>query len=253
MTFQSCIGFFFPSFYRDGILVLPSWQGNDFITLFIASPMLLLSIILYSKGSIRAKYVLFALIFYVFYNYSYYVFGTLINQFFLIYILLFLLSGLNLIRIISYFDKKIILKEFGQSPLYKIISVFLMMFSLLIVFMWLSLWLKFMITGSIPKLFGMEEGYRLVAAMDLSIQVPCLAISSVLLWKNNPVGYLLGTMTLIANSLYMLVLMAYSPFASRSGISNAWNIFPLWLILFIGCFLSSIILLENIKTRKTGK
>ncbi len=52
---------------------------------------------------------------------------------------------------------------------------------------------------------------------------------------------------MIADTVYMLVLIAFSPFAASAGVSGAWDQVVLWIVLGAGCLISSTLLLWNIK------
>jgi hypothetical protein len=78
---QSVGGFFIPDLYRDGTWVLTTWRGNDLVTLLIAGPLLVGSILGVERGSQRAHLVRVSMLFYMFYNYSFYVFGAAVNRF----------------------------------------------------------------------------------------------------------------------------------------------------------------------------
>lgn len=250
MAVQSFIGLFFPCVYNDSAVVIASYQGNDLITLFVAVPILALTLIFARRGSRRAAYIWVSMLCYAFYNYLFYMFGAVLNDLFLVYIAAFTLSVIALIVAIRDFGFNDVSNDFTPSGLFKFISAFLMIFGLIIGGMWLAQWINFLVTGEPPVIPGMTEGYKLVATVDFSTQVPALIIASVLLWKNKPSGFILGSILTIANTVYLLVLLAFCPFASRAGVQEAWGGFPLFGSLFVASLVSSVILLNKLKPHR---
>ena len=77
-------GLFIKDIYRDNTFVTAAWNGNDFVTLVIALPLLVVSLILSMRGSQRAQLVWLGMLDYMLYNYAFYLFGAAFNSFFLI-------------------------------------------------------------------------------------------------------------------------------------------------------------------------
>ena len=90
-------GLLIDDLYRDNALITAGWFGNDLVTLVVALPLLVVSLALSMRGSQRARLIWLGMIAYTLYNFSYYLFGTAFNSFFLIYVALFDLSLFALI------------------------------------------------------------------------------------------------------------------------------------------------------------
>lgn len=248
MIVESAGGLLIQGLYRDNTWAKSAWYGNDLVTLVVAVPVLVFALILSMHGSQRAQLVWLAMLFYTFYSYAFYLFGAAINWFFLVYVALFTLSIFALIFVLTSVDVNTISQKFHPRIPARWISCFMLLFALLLCFIWISEWVRFVLTGRIPQLGGMEEGYRLVAALDLSIQVPSLTLAAIWLWKRQPWGYVLGTMMMIADTVYILVLIVIAPFAANAGVPGAWDQVPLWVVLGAGCLISSGLLLWNMES-----
>ena len=76
----SVIGLLFPSVYRG------NWGGmslaNDGVTLVIVVPTLALSIMHSAHGSVRARLLWLGALFYMLYNYAFYIFGISVTRLF---------------------------------------------------------------------------------------------------------------------------------------------------------------------------
>lgn len=243
---QSATGFFFPLLYRDSTEVVASWRGNDLITLFVAVPVLIAAIVFTGRNSVFAKYTWIAMLFYIFYNNCYYLFGASLNLLFFVYVSIALLSAAALILVIANFHQLTPECDFKQSSLLRsIVVISLLLFGSLMAGLWIFEWIQFALHGTKPEIPGMSEGYQLVAAMDLTTQLPVIFTGAFLLWKNKPLGYVLSFVATVSNSVYILVLLAFCPFAEQAGLSKAWDGFPLFFSILILCVISSILFYRN--------
>jgi hypothetical protein len=248
MFVQSASGLFRPDLYRDIPWITAGWRGNDVVTLFIAVPTLTGALILASRGSLRAQLVWLGVLFYSLYNYPYYLFGAAINSFFPLYVALFASSMSAFILGVASLDVDAITRVFRDRTPVKWISGYMMITSLVMGSLWTGLWMKFVLTGSIPEVGGSEQVFRLIASMDLSLQVTPLAIAASWLWRRRPWGYFAGTILMVADTIYMLVLLAFSPFAASAGVAGAWDQAPAWALFGIGCLISAASLLGSMRS-----
>ena len=78
-------GIFVSGLYRDNVFVNSTWLGSDLVTLFVAVPLLVVALLLATRGSDRAYLVLLGVVDSILYSYGFYLFGTAFNPFFMIY------------------------------------------------------------------------------------------------------------------------------------------------------------------------
>src|SRR5215212_2329467 len=97
-------GLFWNSLYRDNTLVTAAFRGNDLITLVIAVPGLVITLLIARRGSHRARLIGLGLLAYMLYNYVFYLYGAAFNRFFLLYVALVALSVATLIVSVSNLD-----------------------------------------------------------------------------------------------------------------------------------------------------
>lgn len=246
---QSAGGLFIGNLYRDNAWVISAWYGNDLVTLIVAVPLFVAALILSIRGSQRAQLVWLGMLAYMLYNYAFYLFGAALNNFFLIYVALFSLSIYALIFAVPKVDVGGTSRRFRTKTPVKWISGYIMLFAVVVCGMWVSQSLSFVASVQIPQIV-VDTGHvtNLVAALDLSLQVPFLALGAIWLWKRQPWGYVLAATMMIADTVYMVVLLAFSPFAVKAGVPGAWDFAPLWAVLFVGCLVSSGFLLGNMQS-----
>jgi hypothetical protein len=87
MLTQALMGLAFHAAYRDVEWIRAAWFGNDWVTLVVAAPLLLIGLVRTAVGSVRGLLLWLGLIAYALYNYAFYLFGAALNAFFPIYAL----------------------------------------------------------------------------------------------------------------------------------------------------------------------
>ena len=86
MGIQATLGLIFSGQYRDVVWIRETWFGNDWVTLVVAVPALVLASRIAARGSSRAHVVRLGLLAYAVYNYAFYLFGAALNVFFPVYV-----------------------------------------------------------------------------------------------------------------------------------------------------------------------
>lgn len=227
----SVAGLAFPSLYRDKNALSMS-LGNDLITLAVAVPVLVVSLIQSARGSARGAMIWLGALYYMFYNYAFYVFALNVTVFYVPLIAVFTLSGFALALGLTSLDVASIGRRFGPRTPAKLISLYMFYVALMVGNLWISQWVKFLFTGTVPALNGDANGYRTIAAVDLSLMVSLLIPAGYLLWKRRPWGYVLAVMLQVQGPLYLMVMIAVCLFG--------WLLAP-GSQLLSGWFISSVI------------
>ncbi|HEX6292520.1 MAG TPA: hypothetical protein VFZ66_25260 [Herpetosiphonaceae bacterium] len=240
-------GLLIASLYRDNSLIIWAFRGNDLVTLAVAVPLLVGALILTRRGSQRALLIWLGALGYMLYNYIFYLYGTAFNQFFLLYVALFTLSAYALIFALPRVDASAISRSFKASTPVTWISGWMLFFAALLGGLWIARSLQFVVTGQVPQdIIQTGHPTAVVYATDLSLLMPGLVLSAVLLWKRQPWGYVLATIVMVKATTYGLALLIMSAFAyARAG---TWDtLTPLWAFLTIGCLIATGLLLGNMQ------
>lgn len=234
-------GLIWSDLYRDSESIKAVWFVNDLITLVLAVPFLLLSIYYAQKGSLKAQLIWIGSIWYLLYNYVFYLYGAQFNSFFLLYILLFSLAIFALTLTLYNLNVSQVEESIQKQTPYRMISGFLFFFAFALGVPWIAIALGFIISGQVPP-FEMV----IVFATDLSFLVSVLIFSAIMLWKKNVWGFVLAAMIMFKGLLYPMVLIiggAYAYF--RSGV---WDSFiPLYFVLWVLCGYFYWLLLKSFK------
>ena len=243
-------GLFFSGLYRDNALITCAWRGNDFVTLILAVPGLLVSMLLALRGSQRALLIWAGMLGYMLYNYVFYLYGAAFNVFFLMYVLLFALSMYALILVVTKLDIPAIHRQFSARTPVKWVGGFMVFFAVLLGGMWITMSLSFVFTGIVPQPI-LQTGHPtgVVFATDLSLLVPAMALGGVLLWRRKNWGYALSAIVLIKACTYGLAMITMSVF-TYIELGTVDPFIMLWIFLSAGCLASCGLLLGNM--RPTG-
>ncbi len=240
-------GLFSEGLYRDNPLVVSAWRGNDIVTLFIVVPMLLISSLLVSRASNRGRLFWMGSLWYMIYNYMFYLFGAVFNNLFLLYAALFVVSVYTFVLALIQTDAQAFSRNFsGQIP-YKSVSIFMLCFAVLLGSMWIILSLSFVFTGQVHQsILQTEHPTAVVFAVDLTLLIPSLIVSGVLLWQKKSWGPILSSVVLVKATAYGLALINMTVLSYRNtGIVDPF--ISLWIVLTAGCAASLILLIRNIR------
>ena len=246
----SGFGLRFPSVYRS-----TGWEngvlGNDLVTLVVAAPVLALSIIYSTRGSVRARLVWLGALYYMFYNYAFYVFGMPVTKLYLPMIAVFTLSGFALALGTFNLDVEAIRRSFSPRTPARPLAMWFLWVAIQVSSLWISQWVKFLATGRVPEVNGSANAYQVIAAVDLSFMVSLLMVAAYCLWRRNPWGYVLGVMLSVQGALYTAVMAMVCVFDWK--LTGA-RLFSNWFIgCIVGCAVSLVCLAALLLSVKRPK
>lgn len=249
-TAASAGGLLIPGLYRDIAFVRTAWLGNDLITLFVVVPVLAAALIFYQRGVQRALFIWLGLLGYMLYNYAFYLFGARFNEFFLLYVALFIVPVYTLILLLSTLDIESLGRQFSEKTPVRWISAALLFIAIPLSIVELGQTVHFIRTGVLPPTI-VETGHptSVVFALDLSLILPAMYLSAWLLWQRRAWGFLLSMFMLIKGFSYMLVLLLSSAFLAGFSLSGTWDPFtPFYCFVALVSAVCGTVLLRNFKT-----
>ena len=244
-------GLLLNNLYRDNDFVKSAWFTNDIITLLVAVPLLIAALWFTQKGSVRCQLVWMGMLGYMAYNFAFYLFGAAFNILFIVYVALFSLSVASLILKLSNLDLHSISLLFSAKTPVKGLIIYLLVIAVMLFAVEMGMISNYLLTGILPetiKLTGQQTS--VVFAMDLSIVVPLLFITAILLWKRLAWGYVLGIMMLLKGFTYGLVLSIGTALLAHSPAYGKWDpLMPFCMVLTIGGFTGCWVLLKKRKEK----
>jgi len=137
--------------YRyDSILVGAGFRGVDAVTLFVGIPMLIVSAVLYRRGSFKGALLLAGTLAYFLYNYASMALSAAYNDLFLVYIGLFSTSLFAFVLLLTSFDFASLPSRFSNALPRREIAAYLIAVGLLLLVLWVGDVVSSLLAGSVP-------------------------------------------------------------------------------------------------------
>jgi hypothetical protein len=207
--------------------VAPQGIAQDYVTLCLGIPLLLVSLWRARKGSRKGQYLLAGTLGYFLVTYLFYTVMGMYNQLFLSYVVLMGTSFYGFILTLLSIDTKGIETVFKPSTPTKATGSFLLFNTIAIGLLWLSIIVPPLLNGTIIP--DQVEHYTtlIVQGLDLGILLPAAFICGVLWMKRKPLGYLLAPVYFIFLSVLMTALTAKVVAMALLG----YNVIPVIFII----------------------
>ena len=201
LVIATIAGAFDPQTYtKDAEYFAVQGIAQDYITLFVTVPVMLVSFVLALRGSLRARLVWLGMLFYTLYSYVLYAFFVNFNSHFLVYSQALALSLYALIGTLVTTDHTAVMESAlaaRKNPrrFKRTIGIFLLVIAGLFYMLWLSEVIPALLAGITPQSI-LDNGLPTnpVHVLDLSVLLPGLIITAVLIFKEKPLGYVIAPM-----------------------------------------------------------
>lgn len=196
--------------YRYDIpLTAVGYRAADAVTLVLALPLLIISLLLYRRGQFRGGLLLTGVLAYFLYTYGSMAFGAAYNPLFLVYVVLFSASLFALVLSLMSFDVPELPAHFSTGLPRRGIGVFLIISGVILALVWLALsTIPALLASTVPLEVASYTTF-ITGVVDIGIVSPVLIVSGALLLRNIPLGYLLSsTMLVFTVTLGMSLLAA---------------------------------------------
>jgi hypothetical protein len=178
--------------------LLPLFVGQDVLNIVVGLPMLLGAMWFTSRGNLGGLLLWPGALFYVVYDYGYYILGAPFNVFFLSYLALVTLSGYTMVGIIASIDRDALRDRLAPGVPHRMAGGFLAGIALLFTALWTSITISALISKETLDLV-----VRTVLIMDLSIQLPALLTGGILLWRRQALGYTCAAGLILQAGVYL--------------------------------------------------
>lgn len=211
-------GLFIDGLYRDTPYFAAQAVGQDLVSLSVVLPLLIISAILTSRGSSRARLIWLGSLTYLVYTYMIAAFDVRFNSLFLVYVALLGFSLYALIGGMVTTNMAQIKACFREKTPAKAVSIYLAVLAVLFYFLWLGEVVPALVAGSIPKSIQ-DNGTpaNAVHVLDMAWVLPAFLITSVSLWRKEGLGYTLAGVLLSYCMLLTLAILSMAVFMIRGG------------------------------------
>lgn len=222
--------------YRDNAFVSAGWRGNDWVTLVVAVPALAGAARLARRGNPRAQLVWLGALDAVLYNFAFYLFGSALNRLFAVYAAIVALALASLLAALVAVDPAALAARVRWGRATRAAAGFALFVAAGLGVAELAQVLGFALNGGLPVVVE-RTGHptHVVAALDLTLVVPYLALGGVLLWRRRSWGVVVAAVLLVKGAIYMLALVATTLSIMAAGFPEAAAELPLWTAIGAGC------------------
>jgi hypothetical protein len=259
MTIALAVVSFFGAFdaatyERDAASMAAQGAGQDLVNLFFVVPLLVFSFIFMLRNSRIASLIFCGTIFYILYSFCIYAFGLHFNKFFLLYCLILGSSLYSFIIVILELNRMDVQNWFGEKVPIRLTGVYLPLISALFYILWLKDIIPAVLKNTIPK---NVSDYNLlvnpVHVLDLSIVLPGLVLTAVLLMKKRRLGYILAPVLLVFVIILTVALAAMVMMTKARGITEGTSIAFIFIVLAVISIFILYLFLKNITVMKKSR
>ncbi|WP_227133740.1 hypothetical protein [Halorubellus salinus] len=210
----AAVGLLVPDFYRDAPTLVSQARGQDLLTLAVAVPALLASVVAARRGSLRGYLVWLGVLGYLLYTYASYAFMTTFNPLYLAYVALLALSLGAFVAGILRLDATQVKRALDGRRLRAVVA-----FEILVVALVGFAWLAEIVPATLSRTTPASAAdanipVNVIHSLDLGVLLPGFVVAAYWLHHRRPWGYALAVVllakvaTLGAAILSMVVVMA---------------------------------------------
>jgi hypothetical protein len=186
------------TFFADGVLTGPAVavgnaRGTALMVLLLGVPVLVGSIALTRRGSVRAMFGWLGATAYLLYNAVMFLFATPFNHLFLVYVAMLSLSLWTAVLLVSSIDRGLVASRFSPGLPARGIGAYLVTVATLNALVWLRTAVPASVSEE-PTSFLDEIGLTTspTFVQDLAFWLPLMLLGGVLLWRRAAWGYIIA-------------------------------------------------------------
>ncbi|HEX7555542.1 MAG TPA: hypothetical protein VF338_02875 [Leptolinea sp.] len=231
-------------YWYDTVSSAAQMQGNDFTTLVVGLPLLVISTFLAFRGSLRGRLLLTGTLGFFLYTYMSMSMLAAYNSLFLVYIVLFGLSLYAFILCMFSFDLADLPAHFSETLPRGWMSGLMFVMAAFLTLAWLGRIIPPLLNHSTPALENTTT--LVIQAMDLVLLVPLAVLAGILLLKRSTWGYLLASVFILKSITMGLAVSAMGINMTLRGVPDSLGLLvPFLMITFINLTVA-MVLLRNI-------
>ena len=221
--------------------------AQDYVTLFAAVPLLIISFIFARRGSVKGTLSLMGLMLYFFLTYLFYTAMAMYNKMFLAYVTLITASLFSLILLLVSFDYTNFSAKIKSEKIYRAGGIFLIVNASLIMLLWLSIVVPPLLDGTVIPAAVEHYTTLVVQGFDLGIFLPLAFASGYLALRRSNFGYVFVNVYMIFLSVLMSALVSKIVFMAMAG-ANVFPVIFIMPVIAISAGVFSLFLLRNVLT-----
>jgi len=189
--------FFWSVFNREVPMKIGNIRGTALAMLLIAVPLLIGSMLLSSRGSLRARFVWLGSLAYITYTAVMFCFALQFNSFFLLFVALLAVSFWALVTLLSHFDFAAVMAGGAGVPV-RAVAVYMLACAVIFSLPWLRDIIPATMSNVFPSSFeGTGITQNPIYVLDFAFTFPLLVLGAAWLWRRRAWGYVIAGMTVV--------------------------------------------------------
>jgi hypothetical protein len=201
---------------HDTSFVAALLRGTDTITLLVAVPLLLVSLFLYRRGSMRGSIFMNAMLLYFLYIGVTYTFSVIFNSMFLFYVVLFSASLFATIVAFTSFDPELLAGKLTAGVPRRGMAIFLIVAGLGTLMLWISELIGPIMNGTAPANLGAYTT-MFTHGFDSAVITPATVLTGLYLLRRKALGYVLAGPLLILCALIGVTVISQTTAQTLAG------------------------------------
>lgn len=204
--------------YRyDTLFFGAGFRGQDAVALFLGVPLLVISIVLYQRGSVSGQLLLTGTLGYFLYLYSSMALGASYNRLFLLYIVIFSASLFAFIQVFSSVNLDLAASQIPAGLPRRGLVIFMFAAGFVTLVVWGAPLVVALIKGGPPD--RMDSYTTMVTyALDLAIITPATFLCAALIVRGDPLGYVIAVPLLALVVLLAPQIILSTVFQKSAGV-----------------------------------
>lgn len=205
--------------YRyDSLFAGAGNRGTDALTLVLGIPLLVVTTLLYRRGSARGALLFVGTLAYFLYVYTSMALNAAYNELFLVYVALFSTGLYGFVLAFTSIDLQALPSHFTTRLPRRGPALFMFASGLVTLVVWLGPLLAALTQGQPPARL---DGYstRVTDALDLAIITPATFVSGALILRRVALGYLVALSLLVLEAMLAPMIALQTAFQLSAGVS----------------------------------
>jgi hypothetical protein len=233
---------------NDSVSAAAQGIAQDIVTVMLGIPLLIVSLYLSLKNSLKGRLLLTGTLGYFLYTYISYTFLWMYNPMFIVYVVIMSSSFFAFTLSMMSFDINNLSSAFNKKLPVKFLGGFQIFFAAALCLLWMGKIIPTITKGTVPA--GLEHYTTLVIqGLDLGFIVPIALLSGVLLIMRKPFGYLLSSVMIMKGFTMGAAITAMIINQYAAGVSMSITEIIMFPMFSLSIFYCMILLLKNVEDK----
>lgn len=242
------IGVFHPAIFRETAWTTGNAQGTDAVILFVAIPLVVVSMLASARGALRARLIWLGALAYILYNSIFYAYGTHFNALFLLYTSTLSLAVWSVLALLLSIDPRGIRAHFAPATPVRAIAGYIAVVQTLFALMWLKDVVPGILRNTAPAgLAGTGMITNAVQVTDFAFFFPLSALAVAWLWQRRAWGYILAGAFVVYGVIEAISVATDQTFGHIHDASQSAAAVPIFVVLALIALVPAVVYLRNLR------